>query len=149
MKKIWIVCLMVLLGALLVGWGKKPVDLADNNGQNKLIDLQKAIKIASPGSDSTHATQGNKEGEGEQGSSGAVNPEQYTKTVTIAVQGTGVLYNGTELSLENLSMKVRTEQVKTTKFVLMDNFADAGTYRKALGILKKLQKDVGIYYTCE
>ena len=148
MKKRSIVVIMVLFSVmLLAGWGKKQVELLNDQ---KLIDLSKAIENCM-GAESIKPAE-NPDGVVEPGSESLPDSEDTPKEkeIVISVRNKKVTYDNVEWKeLDTLESKIRQDFKSNVGFKLVDDFAEAHVYRYIMKILAELESEIGIIYTME
>lgn len=168
MKRKYKWLLLVFLSLLvLVGWGKKNVELLSSK---KLIDLDAAIQICMPGADSSEQENGDKT---EKPMTSTVTPKPTAKptstpkptatprptatpkpteapkprAIVISVRDRQVTYASTGLEdLDILKERILQDNDALVTFRLVDDFAEAHVYRKIIGVLEELEAEAGIRY---
>lgn len=151
MKKILIAVFFLLSMLLLCAFGKQ-IELLDDR---KLIDLEKAIELAKPGADSADDTEGenSEDSSSENGSQIQDHTENEDIIIEIRIRDGAIAYNGTAYMgdvLENpyeFENMLKCDNKVNVKFKLIDNYAEAHTYKCVLNILKKLHSDIGLEFS--
>ena len=176
MKRKHSLLLLLLLSLLLLaGWGKKQVELLNDE---KLIDLDKAIQICLLGSDSPaapenpHITEGAKVSATPKPTRMPIKPSvtpsptagpsatprptatpkptvtPAPKTVVISVKGREVTYDSVVLEeADEIRERIGQDHAGHISFRLVDNFAEAHVYRQLMAILEEMKTKIGIRYS--
>lgn len=147
------IVLLVLISALLVlgGWGKKKIELT---ASGRLIDLEKAIEWATPGTADKKANdekqdQKTKETDKTQSDKTTQNNSETAKTFKVRIHGTRVSLNGTECKVEELNGLVKQKCTANDKVKLLDDYAEAHVYHEVDDILNNLSESIGFEYDAE
>ena len=157
-KKLLILLILISIPTFCGAIGNK-VELRDNG---KLIDLDKAIKV-SPGGTSMTPTDGVTGGNAKSGDDTDTNPNNNNtndgindidnrasiqQTIQIKIWKNIVLYNGEIMYNfeQNLEPKLRIDKTNGADFILVDDYAEADTYRGTLKILNRLKNEIGLKF---
>ena len=139
MKKAFLILLLLFI-PFLCAFGEQ-VDLLDND---KLIDLHKAINVT-PGGSSLTETEGETGGEDTSAApSGENSHTAQNAEIEIRVQGREIYYNGRKYS-DNFKGKL--EKDINARFILVDDYAEAHTYRNVLRIMRTMHEEDGLEFT--
>lgn len=152
-KTIIVLCLMLCL-FLLVGFGKKAVELLNNT---PLIDLSKAIKEAPIGVEDNTLPSDEKETESmditdsqEESSTdiGSTIPHEEKESYIISIRDTKITYRDSICKDANdLKDKIiRDCSNGGGSVTLKDDYAETHVYNEVLAILEDLDKDIGLKY---
>lgn len=176
MKRKNILLLLLLLSLLLLaGWGKKQVELLNDE---KLIDLDAAIQICLQGSDSATAPENPEVTAAAKVSATpkptrmpilpsvtpsptiapSVIPQPTTRptpsltpaprTVVISVRGREITYDSVVLGeVDQVKVHIGQDHAGHISFRLVDNFAEAHVYRQLMAILEEMKTKIGIRYS--
>ena len=134
MKKTLKIIFLLVTVITLCSWGEKAVELLDSR---KLIDLEKAIEISTPGGaaifeddqDDTDTEQ-----------HGSQNPS--SKILVVTIRDEQITYNQKSVSgVEELAKKVRMDLKDGMKISLVDDYAEAHVYRDVLKALKTIRSE--------
>ena len=135
-KKIRKICVLFLccsLVLLFAGWGKKPVELL--NEDPPLIDLDQAIQEAKFGQNGNTAPAQEEDLDGK-------NTEHI-----IMVCGKDIKYDGKTCNApEDVRRRITSAGKKEDMLILVDDYAEAHRYKKVLEMLEELKK-MGYQYT--
>lgn len=134
------ITLLALCVLLLVGFGKKTVELLNNT---LLIDLDKAIVLSSVG------TEGNRDADSdlEETDEGSVAPVK-TQVLVITIRDTQIKYGRTVVADASKLKELLVNDIKTGDSVrLVDDYAEAHVYRDVLGLLDELSGNIGFTYS--
>ena len=148
MKRKSIVVLLVFLSVmLLAGWGKKQVELLNDN---KLIDLSKAIENCKGGDSLKPSDNTGSDIESSEGTQSDSKDTMGEKEIIISVRNKSVTYDNVEWkNLNTIESKIRLDFKENVVFKLVDDFAEAHVYRYLMKVLSELQSEIGITYTME
>lgn len=132
---------------LLVGWGFN--DSVTLFHRNKVIDLQKAIELARPGGDEKADDEINaKEEPAVTGAKIVSEEESQESTVNIIVSEKIIKIDGKEISNVNQAGDfIKKLNGPSVTYELIDDYAEARTFKEIISILEELRKDDGIVYT--
>lgn len=132
---------------LLVGWGFN--DSVTLFHRNKVIDLQKAIELARPGGDEKADDEINaKEEPAVTGAKIVSEEESQESTVNIIVSEKIIKIDGKEISNVNQAGDfIKKLNGPCVTYELIDDYAEARTFKEIISILEELRKDDGIVYT--
>ena len=141
MKKIIKTAFVFTAALALCSFTEKSVELLDDG---KLIDLDKAIDIASPGGSAIF----NEDMDSDTENSGASDPAK--NSVLITVRNESITYNrkqvtGTEELLKKLKMDLKGEMTVS----LADDYAEAHVYKSVIKALNDLKKDYEFEFSYE
>ena len=155
-KRIHVLLLALISASVLVGWGGKEVKLLNSE---KLIKLDEAIERAKPGgmAGDTEEALGPDEDTGDEkepdSKSGAADPdtEARVRNIDIRIRGERIFYtcgdvNSGNISDTQLEERIRTDHAQGAQVTLIDDYAEAHVYRKALGILEELKNETGLSF---
>jgi hypothetical protein len=132
-KSIKIIFLLVTVIALC-SWGEKAVELLDSR---KLIDLDKAIDIATPGGAAIFEDDQNDTDTEQTGSQ-----NQSSKILVVTVRDEQITYNQKSVSdVKELAKKVSMDLKDGMKISLVDDYAEAHVYRDVLKALKEIRSE--------
>lgn len=153
-KKYRLLSLMFLsLLFLVVGWGKKSVELLNDK---KLIDLDAAIVMCLPGADvSDNETNFEKEEKTEAASPEVVTDDKISiedqdKTIIIRVRERMVIYDGVEwFDMDKLEDRIRQDNGEHVLFHLIDDYAESHVYKSVVSMLSDLELEIELNYTKE
>lgn len=152
-RKIRLLFLVLFSLLFLVGFGKKSVELLSDK---KLIDLNAAIAYCLPGADSATQEEGKTPLEPSVTPRPSATPrptviptiKPQPRTVIISVRERVITYNsGEKIKLIMLEDRIRKDSRYVAGFQLVDDYAEAHVYREIIGILEKLEEELGISYT--
>ena len=158
-QKYLVMFIMICSLVLLAGWGKKEVKLLnDDTENNKLINLDKAIKESIPGvnsaeesetSDSTSVASDEKVLSGA-ASNDENSLEDKERIIVITVREKTITYDTEEYTdLNKLKAKIIQDNGEQVSFRLVDDFAESHIYKEVLSILSNLEAEIGLNYTKE
>ncbi len=134
MKKTLKIIFLLVTVITLCSWGDKAVELLDSR---KLIDLEKAIEISTPGGAAIFEDDQN-DTDTEQ--NGSQNPS--SKILVVTIRDEQITYNQKSVSgVEELAKKVRMDLKEGMKISLVDNYAEAHVYRDVLKALKEIRSE--------
>ena len=134
MKKAIKIFFLLITVLALCSWGEKSVELLDSR---KLIDLDKAIDISTPGGTSFLDDE-EKESDTEQNGS----QNHSSKLLTITITGEKIAYDQKAVSgTEKLAKKIRMDLKDGMKISLVDDYAEAHVYRDVLKALKSIRSE--------
>ena len=146
LRKIVIISFFMMSGILLVGFGKKKVDLLVKN----LIDLDKAIEVAEWGDDSEKEENDKKDDSKENSENKAVsiNGTKFNSqlTINVRIRGKKIYIDGNECAIDELEKRVKDKVSGSTKVRLSDDYAEAHIYREVNDILSRLSDTLGFEY---
>lgn len=141
---------MILSLLLLVGWGKKNVELLNDK---KLIDLNVAIGLCMPGADTLDSrkdTTHTDEPEDEKSQTYRDSTEDEEKTIVIRIRGQKVTYDSVWWNEpDRLEDRIREDYGDKVLFRIVDDYAESHVYRRVKGILSELKSEIGLVYTEE
>ena len=155
MKKRVHILLFALISVLvLAGWGGKDVRLLDSG---KLIDLDKAVELAKPGgmSGDTEEAPGPDEDDKDKKPDKREEDEDPDDTdpvaekIAIRVRGERIFYScgvAGNVNISQLKDRILSDYVSGASVTLIDDFAEAHVYRRALSILEEVKNDIGLSY---
>ena len=134
MKKTLKIIFLLVTVITLCSWGEKAVELLDSR---KLIDLEKAIEISTPGGAAIFEDDQN-DTDTEQ--NGSQNPS--SKILVVTIRDEQITYNQKSVSgVEELAKKVRMDIKEGMKISLVDDYAEAHVYRDVLKALKEIRSE--------
>lgn len=134
MKKTLKIIFLLVTVITLCSWGEKAVELLDSR---KLIDLEKAIEISTPGGAAIFEDDQN-DTDTEQ--NGSQNPS--SKILVVTIRDEQITYNHKSVSgVEELAKKVRMDLKEGMKISLVDDYAEAHVYRDVLKALKEIRSE--------
>ena len=134
MKKTLKIIFLIVTVITLCSWGEKAVELLDSR---KLIDLDKAIEISTPGGAAIFEDDQN-DTDTEQ--NGSQNPS--SKILVVTIRDEQITYNQKSVSgVEELAKKVRMDLKDGMKISLVDDYAEAHVYRDVLKSLKTIRSE--------
>ena len=134
MKKTLKIIFLLVTVITLCSWGEKAVELLDSR---KLIDLEKAIEISTPGGAAIFEDDQN-DTDTEQ--NGSQNPS--SKILVVTIRDEQITYNQKSVSgVEELAKKVRMDLKEGMKISLVDDYAEAHVYRDVLKALKEIRSE--------
>ena len=134
MKKTLKIIFLLVTVITLCSWGEKAVELLDSR---KLIDLEKAIEISTPGGAAIFEDDHN-DTDTEQ--NGSQNPS--SKILVVTIRDEQITYNQKSVSgVEELAKKVRMDLKEGMKISLVDDYAEAHVYRDVLKALKTIRSE--------
>ena len=134
MKKTLKIIFLLVTVITLCSWGEKTVELLDSR---KLIDLEKAIEISTPGGAAIFEDDQN-DTDTEQ--NGSQNPS--SKILVVTIRDEQITYNQKSVSgVEELAKKVRMDLKEGMKISLVDDYAEAHVYRDVLKALKDIRSE--------
>lgn len=146
-RKSMVVFLVFLSVMLLAGWGKKQVELLNDN---KLIDLSKAIENCKGGDSLKPSDNTGTDIESSEGTQSDSQDTMGEKEIIISVRNKSVTYDNVEWkNLNTIESKIRLDFKENVVFKLVDDFAEAHVYRYLMKVLSELQSEIGITYTME
>lgn len=155
-RKIKIVISICFLMLLLVGWGKKKIELLDDN---KLIDMDKAIEYAKPGGEwkkNENSSDSNKASDiDDQKTTHDKNDNQEDVEIGdsnikyINVSEEAITYCGSQISKDQLFDLLKRDNGDSIRFVLVDDWAEAHVYREVKAILLEAKDTIGIKFSEE
>ena len=141
--------LLCLMAAFLIGWGKLPVELLNENPP--LIDLSAAIKEAEVGQNgNTEGQTGDPDGQTPDGGDG--DQGNQAKTHVIKVRDESVTYendHSTFRTMENLKKKLKQNFHAGDTILLVDDYAEAHRYKEVLAALEELRDEKGYPYSAD
>ena len=151
-KIIPILIILIISGSfMMTGWGKKTVELLDEN----LIDLDKAVKISIAGVTATNeadTADAEKKEDGEKDSlfrNGKDNTEKIHR-ITIQIHGKEILYNGKKYdTADDLVNELSSSMSGVISMQLKDDYAEAHKYREADEALRSYCEKRGYEYTAD
>ena len=144
LRKIVIISFFMMSGILLVGFGKKKVDLLVKN----LIDLDKAIEVAEWPDDPIEddpTEDDSTEDEDEPVSTDSTRLN-YQLTINVRIRGKKIYIDGNECAIDELEKRVKDKVSGSTKVRLSDDYAEAHIYREVNDILSRLSDTLGFEY---
>jgi hypothetical protein len=134
MKKTLKIIFLLVTVITLCSWGEKAVELLDSR---KLIDLEKAIEISTPGGAAIFEDDQN-DTDTEQ--NGSQNPS--SKILVVTIRDEQITYNQKSVSgVEELAKKVHMDLKEGMKISLVDDYAEAHVYRDVLKALKTIRSE--------
>ncbi|MBQ5989149.1 MAG: hypothetical protein IJL67_06610 [Oscillospiraceae bacterium] len=134
MKKTLKIIFLLVTVITLCSWGEKAVELLDSR---KLIDLEKAIEISTPGGAAIFEDDQN-DTDTEQ--NGSQNPS--SKILVVTIRDEQITYNQKSVSgVEELAKKVSMDLKEGMKISLVDDYAEAHVYRDVLKALKEIRSE--------
>ena len=134
MKKSLKIIFLLATVLALCSWGEKAVELLDSR---KLIDLEKAIEISSPGGAAVFEDE---ENDSDTEQSGSQNTS--SKILVVTVRDEKITYNQKSVSdAEELAKKVSMDLRNGMKISLVDDYAEAHVYRDVLKALKTVRSE--------
>lgn len=134
MKKTLKIIFLLVTVITLCSWVEKAVELLDSR---KLIDLEKAIEISTPGGAAIFEDDQN-DTDTEQ--NGSQNPS--SKILVVTIRDEQITYNQKSVSgVEELAKKVRMDLKEGMKISLVDDYAEAHVYRDVLKALKEIRSE--------
>ncbi len=159
MKKKYTILLFVIFSLmLLVGWGKKNVELLNDK---KLIDLDAAIGICIPGADAAQASDNivnqsdieKEEHNGEDATAEialddkeSIDEERQVRVINI--RDRKIVYETVEYTdIDKLKNKIKQDNGKNVTFKLVDDFAEAHIYKEVMSMLSELEQEIGLKYS--
>lgn len=147
-KKIIILSSLLTVLLMLVGWGFD--DSVTLFHKNKVIDLQKAIELARPGGDENANDDTTVEEEPVVIENEVVTEseaESLESTVNIIVSEKIIKIDGKEISNHD-QVKDFISKLNGTgvTFELIDEYAEARTFKEMISTLEELKKDIGLVY---
>lgn len=136
--------LIVAFGMLLlVGFGKKSVELLNNS---LLVDLDSAIVLSPIGTEGNEDAS-NLESAPETEDTGAIAPIK-AKTLVITIRDTQIKYGKTVVSDASRLKELLVEDIQKGDSVrLVDDYAEAHVYRDVLGLLEEMSGNEGFTYS--
>lgn len=143
-NKLWMPFMAVGLAVILfAGWGKKPVELLNDNPP--LIDLDAAIREADFGKNgNTDQNAGDPSQENPGGNNGDSDhtSQEEGKTHVIKVRDREVTYEGESYGDRLAILKNKLIRAyRSGDFIrLVDDYAEAHTYRNALALVEELEE---------
>lgn len=151
-KIIPILIILIVSGSfMMTGWGRKTVELLDEN----LIDLDKAVKISIAGVTATNeaeAADTEKKEDGKKDSisrNGKDNTEKIHR-ITIQIHGKEILYNGKKYdTADDLVNELSSSMSGVISMQLKDDYAEAHKYREADEALRSYCEKRGYEYTAD
>ena len=151
MKKTLYLIILVLCTGLLVGFGKKIVDLRDNK---PLIDLNKAIHEAPIGQEGNEGAVDNETEEEYKDDFAEVNENHVVVTPTnilsiykVSIRNTTIKYGDLDcVDAQELKEKLQQEYKIGDKVILVDDYAESHVYKEVLAVLDELVQTIGLEY---
>lgn len=161
-KRIGITIFSLLCASFIGGFGKKSVELTQNN----LIDIDKAIEISVLGVEETAKTEkkdtqkekssdSSKDKSDKSKQSNPVNPtdngEKQVVTIKVRIRNREVFVHGEDvaISTDELSTKIKQIYTGDEKVRLIDDYAEAHIYREVDEILRRLSSEMGFKYEAD
>ena len=155
-KRIYILLFALICMLVLAGWGGKEVRLLDSG---KLIDLDKAVELAKPGgmSGDTEEAPGSDEDDDDKKTDKSEDDEDPDDTdpaavkIAIRIRGERIFYScgvagNVNISDTQLKDRILSDYVSGASVTLIDDFAEAHVYRRALSILEEVKDDTGLSF---
>lgn len=147
-KKTIILSSLLIVLFLLVGWGSEDVTLFH---KNKVIDLQKAIELASSGGDENANDEITVEEEPVVIDSEVIEEseeEPQEITVNIIVSEKTIKIDGKVFSsIDQVKESIKEYNGSMVTFKLIDEYAEARSFKEVISILEELKKEIGVNYT--
>ena len=157
MKKKKALLLLVVFSLLFVGWSTKPVELLTSQ---KLIDLQLTIKDAPPGYQGNPGTDntGDSNIESDETDSDDTTTQSNTQIITtseysVKITDMSVVFENVtydvdiEEDIEKLKSAILSKNNYSARFVIVDAYAEAHTYRKVLELFQQLSESEHVFYS--
>lgn len=146
-KKLWMIPLLAgcLAVILYVGWGKKPVELLNDNPP--LIDLDAAIKEADFGKNGNTDQNAGDPSEETPGGNNGNTPDDGEDTGVIHeifVRDERITYEKIPYgSLDTLKRKLMLVYRKGDQILLKDDYAESHVYQRVIEVLEELRQERG------
>ena len=147
-KRIIVIAVVFSSMLIIVGWGKKTVDLLGSN----YIDLDKAIQAAEWGTDDSDTPKTDVK---EEKTDTTVTPVEkkeekvVTIVISVSIRGEKITVDNVECPLDQLSDRIKAAYTGKEKVLLIDDFAKAQTYHDADAILSGLSENLGFEYEAQ
>lgn len=139
---------IVLVVAVLIGAGKQPVELLNDNPP--LIDLDAAIKEADFGKNGNTGSETGDPSQDQQGEEGDASQGDKNKELKIYVRDEVITYDKLEFRNVNTLRKMLEKDYKEGDVIkLIDDYAEAHRYREVLNMLKEYQSEKGIAFAAD
>lgn len=134
---------------VLIGWGKKNVELLNDK---KLIDLNIAMEKCLPGADVSDPENSSNTEKPQNTVTPTITPQLTVtpkpRTIVIRVRNRNITYDSIEWeNVDKLADRIRQDNSTLITFRLEDDFAEAHVYRRIMAVLADLEAELGIRYT--
>ena len=134
---------------VLIGWGKKNVELLNDK---KLIDLNIAMEKCLPGADVSDPENSSNTEKPQNTVTPTITPQLTVtpnpRTIVIRVRNRNITYDSIEWEdVDKLADRIRQDNSTLITFRLEDDFAEAHVYRRIMAVLAELEAELGIRYT--
>lgn len=149
-KKILLLIILILCAGLLVGFGKKTVELLNDK---PLINLDLAIhdaEVGNEGSEGEEETALAEEDKEETSKTQQIVVETQViqpRTYKVSVRSTNIKYDGAICKdVEDLKSRIIKDYKNGDKVILIDDYAESHVYRDVLSILDELKQNMNLEY---
>lgn len=142
--------MFIILSLVLVGFGANTVTLLR---RSKVIDLHKAIEFAKPGGDEgqqTDTTAKDNPDSKDDSEQEMVETQSGPVRVKIIVSGKTIKIDGTIVqNSDAVESKLREIFRVNNTYELIDDYAESHVYKDVIGVLEKLNTDIGLVYSAD